>query len=141
MHVLVVEDNPADVHLLREALNETGVPYTMHALEDGEEALRFLSRPSEQRFDVVLLDVNLPRVNGDAVLQQVRRADWLRGVPILVMSSSQSPKDRTRAEELGATFVPKAADLDDFLAIGRRIVEAARGSRGWTEPYSPNSPI
>lgn len=80
--------------------------------------------PSQPIPDLIVLDVNLPKYNGDAVLRYVREQPWLSGVPVIMLTSSASPGDRTAAIELGADlFIQKSSDLDELLEVGR-IVKA-----------------
>jgi CheY-like chemotaxis protein len=123
--ILVVEDNPSDVYLLRRALDEHGVPHTIDVIRDGEQALKYAERaaaPAEPAPDLIVMDLNLPRYDGIEVLSTWRNVASLQSIPILVLTSSDSPKERQRAEELGVSdFVRKPIMLDEFMAVGGRI--------------------
>jgi CheY-like chemotaxis protein len=117
--ILLAEDNPADVYLIEEALREHKLTFEMILAEDGEEALSMLSNP-ETRPDIVLLDLNMPKRSGGEVLGRLQRD--LEGIPVVVLTSSDSPVDREEAMRLGATtFIRKPTGLDEFLEIGATI--------------------
>jgi DNA-binding response OmpR family regulator len=114
--------------LFREALNSRELRYKVVVAADGQEAIVLLGDeavgPSAWRPDLIVLDVNLPKHNGDAVLRHVRRQPWLHGVPVIMLTSSASPADRATAIDLGANlYLQKSSDLDELLEVGK-IVEA-----------------
>ncbi len=83
---------------------------------------------------MIVLDVNLPKHNGDAVLRHVRRQPWLQGVPVIMLTSSASPADRAAAIDLGANlYLQKSSDLDELLEVGK-IVEAVLQARAIDQP-------
>ena len=121
--VLVVEDNPADVYLIRSALAEHFIQADVQVVSDGESA-----RSTAAEFqagtriwpDIVLLDINLPKIDGLELLHRLAQAPC----PIVVMSSSQSPADRQQALDHGAAcYFWKPTDLDGFLHLGRIVSE------------------
>ena len=120
--IALVEDNPGDVQLIRLALRQAGVACELRVLHDGEEGMALARR--EQPYedwhpDLVVLDLNLPKHDGLEVLAALRAHPVLRSVPVVVFSSSTSPQERARVEELGAAmFLAKPPDLDAFLAVG-----------------------
>jgi two-component system, chemotaxis family, response regulator Rcp1 len=119
MRILLVEDNPADVYLIEEALRTHGVEYELNWLRDGEQALALLSGSEFVSPDLVLLDLNLPRVDGKEVLARIRRMPELATVPVAIMTSSDSPQDRREMAELGAScYIKKPPTLDEFLEVG-----------------------
>jgi two-component system, chemotaxis family, response regulator Rcp1 len=121
VRILLAEDNPADVYLIEEALREHGVAFEMTVAEDGEEALAILGDTARE-LDVVLLDLNMPKRGGSEVLAKLQG----RKTPIIILTSSDSPADKTQALSLGAThFIRKPTGLDEFLAIGATIKEVA----------------
>ena len=119
VHILLAEDNPADVYLIEEALREHGVEFQLKVAQDGEQAIQLLTQ-NDARFDVVLLDLNMPKRGGSEVLEKLHG----NTVPVIVLTSSDSPADRMQAMRLGAThYIRKPTGLDDFLAIGGVIKE------------------
>jgi len=125
--VLLVEDSPADVRLTREALGACGVVANLHVVEDGEKALSFLHREDEYamagRPDLILLDLNMPRVDGRQVLSRVKGNEKLCHIPVVVLSTSQSPEDISHAYDLHANcFVTKPMDLDGFTDTVQAII-------------------
>jgi len=128
--ILVAEDNPADVYLLREAFNVSGEEIEILVVSDGEQALEYVQR--QGRFgnaavpDLVVLDLNLPKSDGGDVLRCIRETPAYADVPVVVLTSSDSPRDRKTAESLGANcFITKPSDLDAFLALGRTLMRVA----------------
>lgn len=124
--VLLVEDNPGDARLTREALREARAAVRLSVVSDGEEALAFLRRQgphaSAPQPDLVLLDLNLPRMTGREVLAAVRADPALRGLPVIVMTTSRAERDVRDCYELGAScYVVKPVDLDEFLRLVRAI--------------------
>lgn len=125
--ILVAEDNPADVYLLREAFSLEGQDVEMIVVTDGEQALDFVQKQGEfahaQTPDLVVLDLNLPKSEGSDVLRCIRSKQDYAGVPVVVLTSSDSPRDRKIIETLGAScFITKPSDLDSFLALGRTLI-------------------
>src|ERR1051326_1375688 len=104
--ILLAEDNPADVYLIREALREHSVDCTMRVIADGREVLQILSgeqlQEQESQLGLIILDLNLPRHDGLEILQRLRETASLAHVPVVVLTSSDSPKDRLAANQLGA---------------------------------------
>jgi len=120
--VLMVEDNPGDVRLTREALRRNGHDLRLHHAEDGISAMRFLHRdtPYEAapRPDLILLDLNLPLMGGRDVLAAIKSDASLRSIPVIVLSTSQSDDDVSRAYDLQANcFISKPADLHEFNQV------------------------
>ena len=135
--LLVVEDNDGDVGLLREALDAEGLICHLEVLTDGEEALAYIRSTSQSGLpppDILLLDLNLPKVDGAAVLEFVRQSPLWRPIPVIVMTSSHSPRDRERVKALGVErYVTKPVDLEDYLRIGgviRQLLEGRPQSAG-----------
>jgi CheY-like chemotaxis protein len=117
--LLLVEDNPGDVRLTREALRDHKILHNMNVVIDGEEALAFLRR--EGRFaaaprpDLVFLDLNLPRLGGREVLDEIKRDPHLKAIPVVVLTSSQAEEDVARSYELGANcYIVKPVDFERF---------------------------
>jgi len=121
--VLLVEDNPADVYLIRELFREHGIDCAMRIASDGGEMLRIISsgqaQVEAQRLGLIILDLNLPRHDGTEILRRLRASTEFAGVPVVVLTSSDSPRDRTVARELGATrYLQKPSNLEQFLSLG-----------------------
>lgn len=125
-HIVLVEDNAADVYLIREALHEHAVAHRMEILTDGKAAIQFFSRPEQApNPDLIILDLNLPQHDGIEILKMIRsNGGELARVPVAVFTSSDSPRDRDAVHSLGiAHYVRKPSNLDAFLGIGKLIKE------------------
>lgn len=138
LRVLIAEDNEADVLLIKEALQEHGLDFRAEVASDGEKAFAFLRRAADDSamgLDLVLLDLNLGTHHGTEILAHIRKTPGLANVPVIVLTSSDSPFDRQRVGELGANlYIRKPMDLTAFLAIGRdiaRVVNTSPAAR-WT---------
>ena len=126
LSVLLVEDSPADVFLVRHAIDHEGLDFTLELAEDGDAALAFIERVDRGECikapDVLLLDINVPRRTGNEVLERVRRSPRCGRIPVVMISSSDSPVERKRAFELGATeYFRKPSTLAEFLELGKLI--------------------
>lgn len=124
--VLLVEDNPADVRLTREAMKEGRVLNNLHVVSDGEAAIDFLlRRPPYQnmpRPDLVLLDLNLPKKSGREVLAEIKQIDELKTIPIVVLTTSKAEEDIFRTYQLHANcFISKPMDLEKFIIVVQQI--------------------
>jgi CheY-like chemotaxis protein len=118
--ILLAEDNPADVYLIREALKEHGVDCAIQTASDGREVLTLIdSAGPGWHPDLIILDLNLPRHDGIELLRKLRSTVELSHVPVVVLTSSDSPRDRATATELGATrYLSKPSNLEHFLELG-----------------------
>ena len=121
--IWIAEDNPADVYLIDEALRRQEFAYRLAVADNGEDMLNMIMRldqdPSDSCPDLFLIDLNLPRRSGDEILAHIRQNSRCAHVPAIVITSSDSPQDRARARELGASFYfRKPADLEKFMDIG-----------------------
>lgn len=116
----MIEDNPADVFLIEEALRTHEVPYNLTWFSDGEQAIDMLRTPDGVVIpDMVLLDLNLPKVDGKEVLAQIRGMSTFAKIPVAILTSSDSPRDREETRRLGAScYIKKPPTLDEFLAVG-----------------------
>lgn len=119
--VLLVDDNPADIDLTRDVLAHCNCPNLVCSVADGEEAMAFLRREGKYAGkplpDLVLLDLNLPRKDGRAVLAEVKCHPTLRSTPVVIFSTSQASQDIARSYELGAnSYVSKPGNLHDYVA-------------------------
>jgi CheY-like chemotaxis protein len=126
IEILLVEDNPGDVRLTKEALKEGRVRNNLHVAKDGVDALAFLQRTGPYavapRPDLILLDLNLPKKNGREVLAQIKQDEQLRHIPVVVLTTSQAEQDVLESYRLRANaYVTKPVDLDQFLKVVRSI--------------------
>jgi CheY-like chemotaxis protein len=126
--VLLVEDDPGDVLMTREAFADHKVRNTLHVVNNGVDALSFLRREGEYadapRPDLVLLDLNLPRMDGREVLAEVKSDPELRSIPVVVLTTSEADEDVSRSYTLHANaYVTKPVDFDRFIAVVRQIDE------------------
>lgn len=126
IEVLLVEDNPGDVRLTREALKEGKVRNNLSVVQDGVEALAFLRREGQYatapRPDVILLDLNLPRKDGREVLEEVKADPALRAIPVVILTSSDAERDIVQAYALHANcYITKPVDLDQFITVVKSI--------------------
>lgn len=132
--ILLVEDNPADVGLLKLALKEAGLDCDLTLLEDGAEAVALLRRPDllqQTRIpDLAILDLNLPKVGGLEVLEAIRANPALDSMAVAILSSSSSPRERAKVEECGVDrFLTKPLDLDGFMLLGSILKNLIQTSR------------
>jgi two-component system response regulator len=124
--VLMVEDNPGDVRLTREALKDGKIWLELNVVEDGVSALDYLHRrgpyDNAMRPDLILLDLNLPRMDGREVLRAIKRDEELKTIPVVILTTSQAEEDVLRAYELSANcYVTKPVDFDQFQRIVKMI--------------------
>lgn len=129
-HLLIVEDNPHDLELARTALELSEVECEVQVARDGQEALDLL-RQAEGLPDLVLLDLNMPRVSGHEVLQRVKNDELLRRVPVVVFTTSSEPSDQAACAAAGADdYVVKPGGFEDLIetlnALGRRWLANAK---------------
>jgi CheY-like chemotaxis protein len=126
--ILLVEDNPGDVRLVREALRMGAIRHQLSVAGDGVDALNFLRRQGEHadapRPDLIMLDLNLPLLDGLAVLRAIKADDALHRIPVVVLTTSSSQHDIAASYGLRANaVVTKPIDLDQFVAAIRAIGE------------------
>jgi two-component system, chemotaxis family, response regulator Rcp1 len=123
--ILLVEDNPGDVRLAREALRDTPSKADLRVARDGEEAIAMLKNPGENsRPDLILLDFNLPRKDGREVLADIKKDPDLRAIPVIVLSTSRADSDIRTAYDLRANcFITKGEDWDRSRQIIQCIEE------------------
>jgi len=123
-NVLLVEDDPADALLVEEALQDKGVARTISRADDGVAALEYLREGGNQRPDLIVLDLNMPRMNGRELLSILKEDPDLGMIPVVVLSTSSTPDDVAGAYHRHANaFVTKPVNLDDFLHAVRGIDE------------------
>lgn len=126
--VLLVEDDPGDELMTREAFEFNKVGNTLHVVRDGEEALDFLYRRGAHaeavRPDLILLDLNLPKYDGRQVLETIKNDPDLADIPVVILTTSGAEEDIVRSYKLHANaYVTKPVDLDQFIAAVRQIDE------------------
>jgi two-component system, chemotaxis family, response regulator Rcp1 len=128
IEILLVEDSPGDVELTRLAMKEGRVANRLHVVTDGEQALDFLYRrgPFQDAIvpDLILLDLNLPKVNGREVLAQLKADEALRSIPVVVLTTSTSDEDIVRSYAAHAnSYVQKPVDYEQFIRAIQQIQE------------------
>ena len=126
VEILLVEDNPGDVRLTKEALREGKVYSTLHWAKDGVEALEFLHREGKYadapRPDIILLDLNLPKKDGREVLEIIKSDDLLKHIPVVVLTTSKAEEDVLKSYALHANcYVTKPVDLEKFIVVVKSI--------------------
>jgi two-component system, chemotaxis family, response regulator Rcp1 len=124
--ILLVEDNPGDVRLTQEALKDSKVKNTLHIVTDGVEAMDFIYHRGNfhaaPRPDIILLDLNLPRMDGREVLQAIKQEESLRRIPIVIMTTSDDEHDILHAYDLYANcYITKPVDFQRFIEIVKTI--------------------
>lgn len=121
LSILVAEDNPGDVFLIRRAFQRLGIPHEFTIACDGAEALRLVEEAAagKKQVDLLLLDLNLPRHDGAEILAAVRRQASLRSTPVILLTSSDSPFDHDLCMRLGANhYFRKPSELAAFMELG-----------------------
>ncbi len=126
MQILLVEDNPGDIRLTQEALKEGTIKNVLNVVKDGVEALdylkkkgKFMNNPTP---DIILLDLNLPRKDGREVLAEIKSDEYLKLIPVIILTTSDADQDIIRSYKLHANcFITKPVDLDQFIFIIRQI--------------------
>ena len=126
VEILLVEDNPGDIELTVEALREGKVKNNLHVVRDGVEALQFLRQQAhyaeKPRPDLVLLDLNLPKMDGGEVLAEVKRDPALARIPVVILTTSAAEADVLRAYDLHANaYITKPVDLSQFIEVVRSV--------------------
>lgn len=126
MHVLLVEDNPGDVRLTQEAFREANRSIRLHVAADGVEAMAFLrhedSHADAPRPDIILLDLNLPRMDGREVLAHIKADDKLKTIPIVILTTSDSEADIVKSYQLHANcYLSKPVQFEEFESLVKSI--------------------
>jgi CheY-like chemotaxis protein len=122
-YILLAEDNPADVQLVREALEDRAVSCRLHVVADGDQAIKFIERVDrDSRLGppkLLLLDLHLPRHDGEAILRHLRASERSGQTPVVILTSSDSPRDREKAAANAALhYFRKPSTLEQFLQLG-----------------------
>jgi len=128
IEILLVEDNPGDARLAKEALKDAKVRNNLHWVEDGVEAIAFLRREGKYtdapRPDVILLDLNLPKKDGREVLAEVKEDGDLKRIPVVILTVSDAEEDIIKTYNLHANcYIRKPLDLDQFIEVVKSIEE------------------
>lgn len=126
IEILLVEDNPSDAWVTSQTLRDARVYNNLHLVEDGEQALDFLFRRGKYanapRPDLILLDLNLPRLNGQEVLEVIKDDTALRRIPVIILTTSDAQADIIRAYNLHAnSYITKPVGLDQFIHVVRTL--------------------
>jgi CheY-like chemotaxis protein len=124
LRIILVEDNPADAEMLETALQQADVPVEIIRLDDGIKAIEYLTQHNVARqHDLVLLDLNLPRLSGFEVLERIRAREDLKGLPVVVMSGSSDPAEIERCYRAGAnSYICKPTHLEEiFFTVGQLV--------------------
>jgi CheY-like chemotaxis protein len=128
IHILLVEDDPGDVLITREAFAENKVRNELNVVSDGDTALAYLRREGDfaaaRRPDLILLDLNLPRKDGHEVLAEIKSDLSLQRIPVVILTTSDAEEDVLRSYDLHANaYVTKPVDFERFLTVVRQIDE------------------
>ncbi|MCB2178395.1 response regulator [bacterium] len=128
MEILLVEDNPGDARLIEEALKENKIKVNLFKVTDGIEAMAFLNKEGKYAQmvtpDLILLDLNMPRMDGRAVLKEVKSHEMLKRIPIVILTTSSAEEDILRSYNLHANaYVTKPVDLNQFIKIVHELEE------------------
>ncbi|MBD3168929.1 MAG: response regulator [candidate division Zixibacteria bacterium] len=126
--ILMVEDNPDDVTLTTEALKETKIAVNLNVVENGIQAMQYLKKEDKYidavRPDLILLDLNLPKMDGREVLSELKSSKSIRNIPVVVLTTSMAEEDIAQAYELQANcYITKPIDLNQFEKVVRSIEE------------------
>lgn len=124
--ILIAEDNDADVFLVRTSLEEAGFVFDLRVASDGEEVLRLVDQADASSGgwcpEIIILDLNLPRYSGEEILYRFHGSPRFRGVPVIVFTSSDSPRDREGAAKLGVTeYFRKPQHFEEFMELGKIV--------------------
>ncbi|MEO8205616.1 MAG: response regulator [Chthoniobacterales bacterium] len=126
IEILIVEDSPTDVLLMREALEHAKVHNTLHVVDNGVEAMDFLRKENKYslapRPDLILLDLNMPRMNGQEVLAEIKNDKNLKAIPVVILTTSKIDTDISQAYEHHANcYITKPVDFDTFAEVVRSV--------------------
>ena len=144
LRILLVEDNRGDVLLVRESLREHQIKHELYVVRDGQEALDYVGRmsgPHEVPYpDLILLDLNLPKVDGSTVLSELRQRPGSAHVPVIVVTSSDSAKERERMAQLGiGYYFRKPTEYADFMQLGSIVKQVLQHQTAWPSSHQPGS--
>lgn len=124
--ILLVDDNPGDMRLTAEALKDSGVESRLHTAKDGVEAIDFLRRrggySDAPRPDLILLDLNMPRMNGRQVLAEIKEDSALKDIPVVILTGSREIDDIVKTYDLHANcYVTKPTDFEQFIVVVKSV--------------------
>jgi chemotaxis family two-component system response regulator Rcp1 len=122
VEILLVEDNPGDIRLIVEVLKDGKIHNHLSVVEDGEQALAYLRREGNYNHvilpDIILLDLNLPKIDGCGVLEEIKKDPWLKHIPVIVLTTSEAEHDILKAYNLQANcYITKPVNLEQFLTV------------------------
>jgi CheY-like chemotaxis protein len=124
IEILLVEDNPADVRLTVEVFKQAKLRNTLHVAHDGETALAMLRAPEGRRPDLILLDLNLPGIDGREVLKEVKTDPALLSIPVCILTTSRAESDVLNAYQRHTNcYIVKPVDLNQFISVVQQIQE------------------
>ena len=130
--ILIVEDNPSDVYILRRALLDQGEEFDLEIASDGEQAIQFIhserKKPQDTHPCVVLLDLHLPKLDGLEVLRAFREEPILRHIQVVVMTGGASPQEEAELRRSGADYRPKPTGLSEFDALAADLIAICKES-------------
>jgi CheY-like chemotaxis protein len=126
--ILLVEDTPSDVRLVQEAMKEAKIQNKLYVVNDGVEAMAFLRKEGRYRNvprpDLILLDLNMPRKDGREVLKEVKTDDYLKSIPVAILTVSKAEEDILKSYNLHANcYITKPVGLDEFIKVVKVIEE------------------
>ena len=132
--ILLAEDSSADVGIVRIALRDQNIDHVLHVVRDGEEAITFIEKADNNSKapgpDLLLLDMHLPKYDGEAILKRLRSTDRYAQVPVVVMTSSDAPRDHDTAQKHAAMFYfRKPSRLEEFIQLGVVVREILMGKK------------
>lgn len=126
VEILLVEDNPADARLVNEAFKYSKIKTKIYVAEDGFEAMKFLK--NEEKYaegskpDIILLDLNLPRKDGREVLKEIKNDEYLKLIPVVILTTSHAKEDIINTYKNNANcYITKPVDLDQFICVIKSI--------------------
>lgn len=124
--ILLIEDNPGDARLAKEALKDSKLRNNLAHVEDGEAAMKYLQQQGEyantRRPDLILLDLNLPKKDGREVLAEIKADDNLKAIPVVILTTSSDTQDIVKSYHLHANcYITKPIDLEQFVSVVRSI--------------------
>lgn len=122
-HIILAEDNLADIFLVKESFRQHNIDCALSIVSDGEDAMRVIDQfdndADAPRVAAIVLDLNLPKCGGDEIIQRLRQSERLVSVPVVIMTSSEAPKDKALVHQIvSGCYFRKSASLDEFLTLG-----------------------